>query len=152
MSLGRRVRSSLPASTPSWAFGCFSFFKYKSWLDGLFALSARQKAAGAREVWRTLRSIVTDLRGFLETDDYRFIQEACAKAGSLESVGEAAHLSGMRDLVENLRSMKEKLERSGYNLSTVEHGLLAQQAVYTISRANILATGLEFRFKRARGG
>lgn len=115
-------------------------------------MSARQRTVGAREVWKTLREIVADLRSFLETDDYSFIRAASEKAESLASNKEAAEISGMRDLIENLRDMREKLERSGYSLSTVEHGLLAQQAVYAISRSNILATGLEFRFKRARGG
>ncbi|GBC71217.1 hypothetical protein HRbin02_00996 [Candidatus Calditenuaceae archaeon HR02] len=114
-------------------------------------MSASQRA-GLREVWKTFREIVADLRGFLETDDYRYVVMAYEKAESLASSKEVVELSGVRDLLENLRHMRDRLEKSGYKLSTLEHGLLAQQAVYVISRSNILATGLEFRFKRARGG
>ncbi len=105
-----------------------------------------------REAWKALREIIADLRGFLETDDYRYVVAAHERAQSLASNSEASELSGVRDLLENLRMMRKKVEGSGYRLSTIEHGLLAQQAVYVISRSNILATGLEFRFKRARGG
>jgi hypothetical protein len=48
--------------------------------------------------------------------------------------------------------MKRRLEARNYSPNTIEHGLLVQQAVYAISRANIIATGLEFLSKRARGG
>lgn len=115
-------------------------------------MSASQRPAGLREVWRTLREIIADLRGFLETDDYSHIVSAHEKAKTLSTLEEAAELSGMKDLLENLKQMREKVERSGFKLTIIEHGLLAQQAVYVISRSNILATGLEFRFKRARGG
>ncbi|MCS7145728.1 MAG: hypothetical protein RMJ28_06100 [Nitrososphaerota archaeon] len=115
-------------------------------------MSVSLRAGGAREVWKSLREIIADLRGFLETDDYRLVVSAHERCEAMATVKEAAELSGFKDLQANLKQMREKIEKNGYNLSTIEHGLLAQQAVYAISRANILATGLEFRFKRARGG
>jgi len=115
-------------------------------------LSAAQRVAALRDVWRGLREIVGDLRAFLETDDYRFLVSAHERCESLSSISEAAELSGFRDLLENLRGMRGRIGVGGHSISTIEHGLLAQQAVYSIARANILATGIEFRLKRARGG
>jgi hypothetical protein len=115
-------------------------------------LSATQRHAEIKEAWRKLREIIASLRSFLDTDDYSHIDAAYRMGEELSAKASGLEISGLRDLSENLRGMKRFLEEKGYGLNAIEHGLLAQQAVYAISRANIIATGLEFLSKRARGG
>jgi len=106
-----------------------------------------------KETWSILRGIVDSLRGFIDTDDYAFIERAHRLGGELrEKLGGDDKLSGERDLINNLASMYEKVQRAGGSLPTMEHGLLVQQAIYTITRANIMSVGLEFKMKRMKGG
>ncbi|MDT7878712.1 MAG: hypothetical protein RQ798_02515 [Candidatus Caldarchaeales archaeon] len=115
-------------------------------------MSAAQKHGELKEAWRMLREIIASLRSFLETDDYSRIDEAYRICEELSASPVSSELSGLKDLAANLSEMKRRLEARNYSPNTIEHGLLVQQAVYAISRANIIATGLEFLSKRARGG
>jgi hypothetical protein len=96
-----------------------------------------------KECWTTLREVIADLRSFVETDDYSFIEMAKERVSAL---------SGMRDLINNVREMYRKVLEANGKLDDIDHGLLVQQAIYSITRANILAVGIEFRLKRMRGG
>jgi len=105
------------------------------------------------EVLKILREIISSLQGFLETDNYRFIEDAYSACSKLLSDHRLSNceLSGKIDLVRNLESMYEKIKTRKDGLGLLEHGLLVQQAVYTITRANIMAVGIEFKIKRSKG-
>lgn len=105
-----------------------------------------------RECWTTLREVIADLRSFVETDDYAFIERAKERVASLEDGELMGELSGIRDLISNVRDMHRKVLEANGRLDDIDHGLLVQQAIYSITRANILAVGIEFRMKRMRGG
>lgn len=95
--------------------------------------------------------MIADLRTFIETDDYEFVRRAAEQAKELENDELLSELSGLTDLVNNVKTMNQKISQSNGKLDDVDHALLVQQAVYSISRANILSVGIEFRFKRAKG-
>jgi hypothetical protein len=105
-----------------------------------------------KECWTTLREVIADLRSFVETDDYSFIEMAKERVNALEDGEVVSELSGMRDLINNVREMYRKVLEANGKLDDIDHGLLVQQAIYSITRANILAVGIEFRLKRMRGG
>jgi hypothetical protein len=105
-----------------------------------------------KECWTTLREVIADLRSFVETDDYSFIEMAKERVSALEDGEVVRELSGMRDLINNVREMYRKVLEANGKLDDIDHGLLVQQAIYSITRANILAVGIEFRLKRMRGG
>jgi hypothetical protein len=105
-----------------------------------------------KECWTTLREVIADLRSFVETDDYSFIEMAKERVSALEDGEVVSELSGMRDLINNVREMYRKVLEANGKLDDIDHGLLVQQAIYSITRANILAVGIEFRLKRMRGG
>lgn len=105
-----------------------------------------------REAWEQLRLVISDLRSFVETDDYGFVRSAAERIRSLEGEELASELSGLRDLINNVREMNRKVSESNGRLDDIDHGLLVQQAVYSISRANIVSVGIEFRLKRLKGG
>lgn len=112
-----------------------------------------RREAELKETWSILRGIVESLRGFIDTDDYSYIEKAQALAGELrEKVGGDDELSGERDLLNNISSMYRRVKEMGGAMPSIEHGLLVQQAVYTITRANIMSVGLEFKMKRMKGG
>lgn len=103
------------------------------------------------ETYTLMRMIVSDLRLFLDTEDYGYLRRAyrlCEKAwGDGRRAGEVA---GLRDLYNNMKSMYERGEAQGWRLSDEEHAELSHQASYTLMRANIIAAGLSFRLKRMR--
>ncbi|MCS7117728.1 MAG: hypothetical protein NZ957_02960 [Thaumarchaeota archaeon] len=107
---------------------------------------------GLRECWERLRLTIADLRAFIETDDYEFVRRAGERVRELENNEYLSELSGLTDLISNVKAMNQKITQSNGKLDDVDHGLLVQQAVYSISRANILSVGIEFRLKRAKGG
>ena len=96
--------------------------------------------------------MIADLRSFVETDDYSFIEMAKERVSALEDGEVVRELSGVRDLVNNVREMHRKVLEANGKLDDIDHGLLVQQTIYSITRANILAVGIEFRLKRMRGG
>ncbi len=102
--------------------------------------------------WATLREVIADLRSFVETDDYSFIEMARERVSTLDDGDVIGELSGVRDLINNVREMHRKVVEANGRLDDIDHGLLVQQAIYAITRANILAVGIEFRLKRMRGG
>ncbi|MEN3047587.1 MAG: hypothetical protein ABDH63_02240 [Candidatus Caldarchaeales archaeon] len=105
-----------------------------------------------REAWEQLRLVISDLRAFVETDDYGFVRNASERVRALEREELMSELSGLRDLVNNVREMDRRVSESNGRLDDIDHGLLVQQAVYSISRANIISVGIEFRLKRLKGG
>ncbi|MCS7143005.1 MAG: hypothetical protein NZ920_04325 [Aigarchaeota archaeon] len=111
-----------------------------------------EKSEEVRDLWFVLRTIIKNLRNFLDTENYGYVVEAYKAHTRIHSEDLSQNLWGWTDLVENLRSMYEKVTSNDMKLSTIEHGSLVQQAVYTISRANIMCVGLEFRLKRLKGG
>lgn len=102
---------------------------------------------------QVLNKVRASLRSFLETDDYRFIEEAYKHCLELINDQRLSNYSlhGKDDLVNNLASIFEKVRSHKNNLNLIEHGLLVQQAVYALTRANIMAVGTEFKIKRYRG-
>lgn len=112
-----------------------------------------EKVEDVKSLWLFLRSVIRNLRAFLDTNDYKFVTEAYKQVEIFNSVNKYVdELSGLRDLLNNLSEMHARVTSNGAKISLLEHGLLAQQAVYAISRANILSVGLEFKLKRFKGG
>ena len=105
------------------------------------------------DVLKILREIISALQKFLDTDDYKFIEDAYASCYKLLNNHKLNNyeLSGKKDLVRNIEMMYEKIKSRKDDLDLLEHGLLVQQAVYTITRANIMAVGVEFKMKRIKG-
>ncbi len=102
---------------------------------------------------QVLNKVRASLRSFLETDDYSFIEEAYKYCLELMDDQRLSNynLHGKDDLLKNLASILEKVRSHKTNLNLIEHGLLVQQVVYALTRANIMAVGIEFRIKRYRG-
>jgi hypothetical protein len=105
------------------------------------------------DILKILREIITSLQKFIDSDDYRFIEDARSSCHKLMNNHRLSNydLSGKNDLVRNVESMYEKIKSRKNGLDLLEHGLLVQQAVYTITRANIMAVGIEFKLKRSKG-
>ncbi|MEM4417893.1 MAG: hypothetical protein QXD32_07540, partial [Nitrososphaerota archaeon] len=61
-------------------------------------------------------------------------------------------LSGFDDLDRNITAIHNVWRESGGDFRDFVHGRLLDQAVYSLVRANIMATGLEFKMKRMRKG
>jgi hypothetical protein len=105
------------------------------------------------DILKILREIIMSLQKFIDSDDYKFIEDARSSCHKLMNNHRLSNydLSGKNDLVRNVESMYEKIKSRKNGLDLLEHGLLVQQAVYTITRANIMAVGIEFKLKRSKG-
>lgn len=116
-------------------------------------MTAERDIEALNDILHILREVISNLRKFLETDDYEFIEEAYSSCSRLLNDARINNyeLAGKMDLFRNIESMREKVKNQKTNLDLIEHGLLVQQAVYAITRANILAVGTEFKIKRAKG-
>ncbi len=99
-----------------------------------------------------LRNIVTALRQFLDTEDYTHLEKALNILETIKTNKHYHTLSGRLDLENNLKTMHQIYQTYGGNIDDFVHGRLLDQVVYTIVRANIISTGLEFKLKRMRKG
>ncbi|MEM1943419.1 MAG: hypothetical protein QXO30_08105 [Candidatus Caldarchaeum sp.] len=104
------------------------------------------------ELHEGLRSLVKALRSFLDTEDYGWLKKAFEVHQKLVSNKHYQGLSGRLDLDNNLRAMNQVYLAYGEKSDDFTHGRLLDQVVYTIVRANIISTGLEFKLKRMRKG
>ncbi|MEM2095006.1 MAG: hypothetical protein QXV86_01875 [Candidatus Caldarchaeum sp.] len=104
------------------------------------------------ELHEGLRRVVKALRIFLDTEDYGFLKKAFELHQKLLSNKHYQGLSGRLDLENNLRAMNQVYLAYGEKTDDFTHGRLLDQVVYTIVRANIISTGLEFKLKRMRKG
>ncbi|MEM2004432.1 MAG: hypothetical protein QW689_05525 [Nitrososphaerota archaeon] len=116
-------------------------------------MAAEDDLEELNNVLNILREIILSLQKFLETDDYKFIENAYSSCSKLLNIIhiDSHELAGKMDLVKNIESMYDKVRYQKNNFDLENHGLLVQQAVYTITRANIMAVGLEFKIKRTKG-
>ncbi|GBC68722.1 hypothetical protein HRbin01_00406 [archaeon HR01] len=99
---------------------------------------------------RSVRDIIESLQKFVETEDYAYVERAFNEKERLKSHGKLEYISGFQDLESNLDTLYNSVK--GGVAADFVHGRLVDQAVYTIVRANIIATGLEFKLKRMRKG
>jgi hypothetical protein len=99
-----------------------------------------------------LRKLIGCLRQFIDTEDYGFLEKAYTVKEKIKNSMKIEWLSGFEDLDKNLNIMYYSWMEAGGNLGDFVHGRLLDQAVYSIVRANIMATGLEFKMKRMRKG
>ena len=100
-----------------------------------------------------LKEIIYYLRLFLDEEDSRYVDEAYRVCGELRGNGEMLKLmSGFEDLERNLEALHKTFKEKGDSIDDILYGRLANQAVYIITRANIIHTGLEFKLKRMRKG
>jgi len=109
-----------------------------------------EKRSILREAFTLTRMVIHDLRGFLETENYNYLERAyrlVEHASSKKEYGE--EMAGLRDLRENLKEIHEKLSEKN-DLTEEEHAELSHQVVYAIVRANLIANGLNFKLKRMR--
>ncbi|MCS6769615.1 MAG: hypothetical protein NZ570_04170 [Candidatus Caldarchaeum sp.] len=104
------------------------------------------------ELHRGLRDVVKALRNFLDTEDYGFLRKAVEAHERLKTHKQYPSLSGRLDLENNLKAMDEISRSHSDKMDDLVHGRLLDQVVYTIVRANIITTGLEFKLKRMRKG
>ncbi|MEM2909483.1 MAG: hypothetical protein QXO01_00210 [Nitrososphaerota archaeon] len=94
-----------------------------------------------------IKDVLKNLRAFVETEDYSFVEKAQHLCESLDG----KELPSFEDLRDNVNTIYSTYRQAGGKLDTETHAHLVSQAVYTIVRANILSTGLEFKVKRMRG-
>ena len=105
------------------------------------------------ECMNKLKEIIYYLRLFLDEEDKRYIDEAYRVCGEIKGNSEMLKLmSGFDDLDRNLEALYNSFKEGGDNIDDILYGRLANQAVYIITRANIIHTGLEFKLKRMRKG
>ncbi len=97
-----------------------------------------------------LRNIIAALREFLDTEDYTYLEKAVEIGEVLKTNKHYGTLSGRLDLENNLKAMYHIYKNQ--KIDDFVHGRLLDQVVYTIVRANIISTGLEFKLKRMRKG
>ncbi len=100
----------------------------------------------------SLRELIGCLRNFIDSEDYGFLEKAYTIKEKIKNTMHIGYLSGFNDLDKNLNAMYIVWREAGKNLEDYTHGRLLDQAVYSIARANIMATGLEFKLKRMRKG
>lgn len=97
------------------------------------------------------RMIIFNLRAFLDTEDYKYFDQAnklVMYAASKPDYSE--NMYGFRDLYNNMKTMHELIESKNQKLTEEEYSKLSEQVIYTIVRANLIATGVNFRLKRAK--
>ena len=110
-----------------------------------------EKRRRVLEAYTVARMIISDLRLFLDTEDYHYLERAYRlgeKAWSDD--GYAEEMPGLRDLYGNLKTIYEQGSSRGWKLSDEEHAELSHRASYALLRANIIAAGLSFRLKRMK--
>ncbi len=102
-----------------------------------------------REAFTLTRMVVFNLRAFLDTEDYKYFKRAYKLVEYAASKPQyVENMYGFRDLYNNMKAMYELLESRSWNPSEEEYAKLSEQVTYTIVRANLIATGINFRLKR----
>ena len=102
-----------------------------------------------REVFILTRMIIFNLRAFLDTEDYKYFRRAYRLVEYSASKPQYSdNMHGFRDLFNNMKKMHEMLESRNWRLTEEEYSKLSEQVTYTIVRANLIATGVNFRLKR----
>ncbi|HID04900.1 MAG TPA: hypothetical protein EYP20_03750 [Aigarchaeota archaeon] len=105
------------------------------------------------ECMNKLKEIIILFRKFLDTEDYSYVEEAYRLNQEVKNNPEfLKFMSGYADLDNNIQAMYNMVKERGGDVDSLTHGKLSNQAVYIITRANIIYTGLEFRMKRMRKG
>ncbi len=110
-----------------------------------------EKRRKTLEAYTLARMILSDLRGFLDHEDYRYLQRAYRLGEYAWNNGFLDEMPGLRDLYSNLKSMYELGASKRWELSDEEFAELSHQASYTLLRASVIASGLNYRLKRMRG-
>ncbi|MCS7110439.1 MAG: hypothetical protein NZ956_03095 [Candidatus Caldarchaeum sp.] len=106
----------------------------------------------AFELLQNLRALAKSLRKFLDTEDFGHFEEALRTHQTIKASKVYEHLSGHLDLDNNISQLKIIYDSTGGKIDDIAFGRMLDQVVYTIVRANIMATGLEFKLKRMRKG
>ncbi len=105
------------------------------------------------ECMNKLKEIILLFRKFLDEEDYNYVEKAYQLNQEIKNNPEFLKLmSGYTDLDNNIQAIYNTVRENGGNVDSITHGRLSNQAVYIITRANIIYTGLEFRMKRMRKG
>jgi len=104
------------------------------------------------ECQKGLKSLILSLRLFLDEEDWTYVQKAHETKEQLKLGGCMTFMAGFQDLENNIDSIYNALKQSNGNVDRMLFGHLSNQAVYAITRANLIATGLEFKLKRMRKG
>ena len=100
-----------------------------------------------------LKQLILLFRRFLDEEDYSYVEQAYRLNQEIKSNPDFLKLmSGYRDLDNNIQSIYSAYRERNGEVDSLLHGKLSNQAVYIITRANIIYTGLEFRMKRMRKG
>lgn len=106
----------------------------------------------AHELLKKLRLLAKTLRTFLDTEDFTYFVESVKLHQEIKDNHIYRHLSGHLDLDNNMEQLQKIYEAGGANIDDMTFGRMLDQVVYTIVRANIISTGLEFKLKRMRKG
>ncbi|BAJ51335.1 hypothetical protein CSUB_C1484 [Candidatus Caldarchaeum subterraneum] len=106
----------------------------------------------AHELLKKLRLLAKTLRSFLDTEDFTYFTESVKIHQEIRGIPIYQHLSGHLDLDNNMEQLQKIYETGGANMDDMTFGRMLDQVVYTIVRANIVSTGLEFKLKRMRKG
>ncbi len=100
-----------------------------------------------------IKELIYYLRKFLDEEDYSYIEKAYQVNEQLKNNQEFLKMmSGYDDLNNNMVSIYNKWRDNGDNMDSALHAHISNQVVYTITRANLIVTGLEFKLKRMRKG
>lgn len=100
----------------------------------------------------SLRELISSLRMFLDTENYNYLERAYSIKEKIKTRMRIEWLSGFDDLDRNITAIHNVWRENGGVVKDFVHGRLLDQAVYSLVRANIMATGLEFKMKRMRKG
>ncbi|MEM0440651.1 MAG: hypothetical protein QXF45_03815 [Candidatus Caldarchaeum sp.] len=106
----------------------------------------------AYDLLQQIRRMTKALRNFLDSEDFKHFEQALQIHDMFSKNHVYLHLSGHLDLDNNINQLKSIYEMSKGNLDDLSFGRMLDQVVYTIVRANIVSTGLEFKLKRMRKG
>jgi len=99
-----------------------------------------------------LKEIILMFRKFLDEENFEYVERAYVINQEIKNRPEFLKvMSGYRDLDNNIEAIYKAVKENNVMDDTL-YGRIANQAVYIITRANIIYTGLEFRMKRMRKG
>jgi len=99
-----------------------------------------------------LKEFILHLRLFLDEDDYWHVERAYEINQLLKNPEYHELMAGYEDLDRNVTAMYQTWKEKNGQIDSILHAHLSDQAVYTITRANLIFTGLEFKLKRMRKG
>ncbi|MDJ0269790.1 MAG: hypothetical protein NXY59_04455 [Aigarchaeota archaeon] len=115
-------------------------------------ITASQRAT-MLECRTKIKELIYYLRKFLDEEDYSYIEKAYQTNEQLKNNQEFLKImAGYDDLNNNIVSIYSKWRENGGNVDSMLHARISNQVVYAITRANLIATGLEFKLKRMRKG